>query len=89
MSISSDETVLEDVNLGFRYKLALVKTASVTSGTGPAVQGFPDTYQQFNPQNIPGIPPNIQRYPQPQQIPRQQPRPTPDKSDDDTDDTDN
>ena len=73
MSISSEETVVEDVNLGFRYKLALVKTGPASVGpTG----GFPGTEfsngpyypaQGFPNPNVPGG--NV-RFPQQQQAPQ-------------------
>lgn len=82
VSISVNETVFEDVNLGFRHKLALYRPA-------PGQNAYSDNpnnpnniinknrYNQFNqalenppvyipPQEIPGIPGNIQ----PQEIPR-------------------
>jgi hypothetical protein len=91
MSVSADEAVLEDVNLGFRYKLALVKTAPVSSGNSQGVPGFPgsDVYVPYNPQNIPGIPNNIQRYVPPSNRPQQRPTPEKKDTDDDSDDTDN
>src|SRR5258708_31179278 len=91
MSVAADETVLEDVNLGFRYRLALVKTTPAGSGNSPGNPGYPggDMYPNpnYNLQN--GMPSNIRPFP-PQQNQRQQQRPTPEKKDtDDSDDTDN
>jgi hypothetical protein len=98
MSISSEETVLEDVNLGFRYKLALVKTGPPS--VGPTAGGFPGSEFSNGPNypgpgypnpNVPGG--NVRGFPQqqqqlqtPQQVPaRQRPRdvdPAKDKSKD-------
>jgi hypothetical protein len=93
MSISSAEAILEDVNLGFRYKLPLAQApVGGSSGSPGGRPDFPDNvYQQYNQQGIPGIPNNIPRYVPPQQIPRQRPeKPQPDKKDvNDNDDTDN
>ncbi len=68
-SISPSEVVFEDVNLGFRHKLALYRPAPGQSATNnpnpnnnysPYNQGIP-SYP--NPQGeIPGIPSNIPRY---------------------------
>ena len=69
------ETVLEDVNLGFRHPLPLYRPApgSVAPSTPGRVDGFPNggTFVPYNPnpnpnqvpqQSIPGIPDNIPRY---------------------------
>lgn len=95
MSISADETVFEDVSLGFKHKVALFRPApgSATSQPGrPGIQGG-ETYVPFNPpnpsyqvqpgQSIPGIPDNIPRY-----VPPAANRPPPDKKDQDVDDDD-
>ena len=91
VSISAAETILEDVNLGFRHRLPLTRTEPGTSGpTQPNRGGFPggENYIPYNPanapQSIPGIPDNIPRYVPPQP----QPRPTDKKDVDDDDDTD-
>ena len=90
VSISAAETVLEDVNLGFRYKLPIVPASTTAGPTGTRPDFQDNVYQQLNPQqNIPGIPNDIRRYVPPQQIPKQPQRPQPDKKDDDDDDTDN
>lgn len=94
ISISANETVFEDVSLGFKHKLPLFRPApGQTAGTGrtnpPNNQGFPTDGTYYNPtippgQSIPGIPDNIPRYvppPNPNQ-PRQ------DNSKDDVDDED-
>jgi len=104
MSISSEETVVEDVNLGFRYKLALVKTGPPSVGPSG---GFPGSEFSNGPTyTTPGYPnPNMpggnvrsfpqQQSPQMQQQvpPRQRPRdvdPVKDKDKDtNDDDTDN
>jgi hypothetical protein len=72
-SISSAEVVVEDRELGFKYRLALErpKAGQTTGGKGqpqqnPGIPGFPN-YQQPQ-QDIPGIPNSIPRYvPPPQQ----------------------
>jgi len=92
VSISAAETVLEDVNLGFRYRLAIVPASTTAGPTGTRPDFQDNVYQQLNPQqNIPGIPNNIQRYVPPQQVPRPPQRPQPEKKDvdDNDDDTDN
>ena len=94
VSITAAESVLEDVNLGFRYKLQLVQAPAASGGSGGGRNDFPgqDVYVPFNPQqqNIPGIPNNIPRYVPPQQTPKmpQPQRPQPDKKDEDNDDGD-
>jgi hypothetical protein len=95
VSISSTEAVLEDVNLGFKHKLALYRPAPGTSGnTGGGSNDSSDgTYIPYNPnaptynqQNIPGIPNNIPRYVPPQQPPQTPPqKDVDDNSDDDQD----
>jgi hypothetical protein len=99
ISISSDETVFEDVNLGFKHKVALYRPApGTTTSTAPSRQGFQsgsgETYVPFpnNPnfqvqpgQSIPGIPDNIPRY-IPPNANRAQPPPQPQKQEDDDDD---
>jgi len=59
LSISADETILEDVNLGFRHRLPLFRPApgTVTSSAPERPRGFPsaggfpsaDSYVPFNP----------------------------------------
>ncbi len=77
LSISVQETILEDVSLGFRHRLPLFTpppgtATSASPGTGRP-SGFPsggDSYVPFNPgspaggtnSRIPGIPDNIPRY---------------------------
>jgi len=68
ISISSSETVVEDVNLGFKHRLPLYRPAPGTTaaapgappGVGPARRGMPDggVYQPYNP-NMPN--PNMQQ----------------------------
>lgn len=85
MSISAEETLFEDVNLGFKHKVQLHRpapgTASSTGPSRPGVQGgesyvpySPNTNYQVPPgQSIPGIPDNIPRY-VPPNANRQQPQ---------------
>jgi hypothetical protein len=92
-SISASEVVLEDVNLGFRHKLALYRPApgqAASFGSNPN-NGIPDgMYSPYNPGtytpppgDIPGIPSNIPRYIPPQ--PQPKPKPAKTVSDDDDD----
>jgi hypothetical protein len=74
MSISSAEVVFEDVNLGFKHKLALYRPApGQTSSTtnNSRIENNPNNFNPTNPTNptypvynteIPGIPNNIPRY---------------------------
>jgi hypothetical protein len=85
ISISAKEVVLEDVNLGFRHKLALFVPPPGQSAPASRNQNFPQggnyvqpytppqipNYQPA-PQDIPGIPNNIPRY-NPQQPNNQNP----------------
>lgn len=99
MSIAAEKTIVEDVNLGFRYDLPIVKATEVSSTSPRGLPtGFPDP-NNFNPApGYPGFPQNVQpRYVTPQNQVRQ-PRPQPstdkknkdtDKDVDDDDDTDN
>lgn len=72
MSISSAEVVFEDVNLGFKHKLALYRPAPGQTSTStttnnsrfennPPIVVQPNPYPQYNTE-IPGIPNNIPRY---------------------------
>ena len=68
VSIASNETVLEDSTLGFRYKLPLYRPAPGQAGNNGVPNngnGFSLPYQQ----NIPGIPQQYIPQPQPQQTP--------------------
>jgi hypothetical protein len=74
ISISAEQTIFEDVNLGFKHPLKLDRTSSGSASTSaPAGRGFPnrDVYVPFNqnnngvPMTIPGIPDNIPRMVQP------------------------
>lgn len=99
LSISSEETVFEDVNLGFKHKVALYRPApGTTTSTAPPRTGFqgsenyvpynnPSNFQVAPGQSIPGIPDNIPRY-IPPNANRGQPQPPPQKQDDDDDDGD-
>jgi hypothetical protein len=89
ISISADETVFEDVNLGFKHRIPLYRPAP-----GTASSGYPGgPYQPYNPnmpnyippQNFPNgvrpyVPPNQQRTPEKKDA---------DDADDNNDDTDN
>jgi len=101
VSISAAETILEDVNLGFRYKLPLFQPppGTAVSSPPPVRGGFQsgDNYIPFNPtiqngnmntQRIPGIPDNIPRYVPPTNKARQ-PSDKKDVDEDDDDDGDN
>ena len=87
ISITSAETVFEDVNLGFRHRIPIAKssTGSGSSGTPsrPPDGGFPPN--QVNPTDgqpcVPGIPCNIPRF-----IPQQPGKPPEKKDVDDNDD---
>lgn len=99
ISISSNETVFEDVNLGFKHRVQLYRPAPGTTGStsAPTRPGFPTdgSYVPYNPnpninnpnlqQDIPGIPSNIPRYVPPQNV---QPQRPPDKKDQDDKDDD-
>jgi hypothetical protein len=91
ISISSEETVFEDVNLGFKHRVSLFRPApgTATSTLPPPRPGFQgnETYIPFNSnsnfqvqpgQSIPGIPDNIPRY-----VPPAANRPPPPTKDED------
>ena len=72
LSISSEETVFEDVNLGFKHKVGLYRPppGTVVSNPPPSTnrRGFPrsEQYVPYNPnmpnvQTMPGIPDNVPR----------------------------
>jgi hypothetical protein len=96
VSISSAETVFEDVSLGFKHRLKLdIPPPGSTPSTGPGrPTGFPTdggVYIPYNPNNptvqpqdIPGIPSNVPRAQPPQNLQR----PTPKKDKDEDDDGD-
>jgi hypothetical protein len=91
MSISAEETVFEDVSLGFKHKLQLFRPAPGTASSLPTRPGppgienyqpFPSTNYQVQPgQSIPGIPDNIPRYVPP--AANRQPTDKKDQNDDD------
>lgn len=97
VSISSAETVFEDVNLGFKHRVKLYSPppgTATNTGTGPVRGGFPNdgNYIPYNPnfpnpniqpQDIPGIPNNIPRQMPPQNV--QRPQPKKDEDDEDGD----
>lgn len=102
VSVSAEETILEDVNLGFRHKLPLYRPPPGTPvSSGPPLRrgsGFPgqENYVPYNPsqnyntavpQAIPGIPDNIPRY-VPPPANQQQPGRQQKKANDDDDDDD-
>ena len=94
ISISAEETVFEDVNLGFKHKVALFRPPPGSTGsTAPPRSGFQggETYVPFNNnqnfqvqpgQSIPGIPDNIPRYVPPSNANRVQPQPQKQQDDD-------
>ncbi|HKX84357.1 MAG TPA: hypothetical protein VJL58_09060 [Pyrinomonadaceae bacterium] len=92
VSISAQETVFEDANLGFRHSVKLTVAPSGSSTSVSPTRGFPggENYVPYNPnvqqpvQSIPGIPDNIPRYVPPQPANR----PPPEKKGDEDDDTD-
>lgn len=82
LSISAEETVFEDVNLGFKHKVALYRPPPGTVVSNPPAttnrRGFPQSeqYVPYNPnmptvQGMPGIPENIPRV-RPPRPPRNQ-----------------
>lgn len=83
IDISPAEVVLEDVNLGFRHRVAITKDAGQARGGQPG--GFP-AFPQGN--QIPGIPNNVQRYvpPQGQPQPKKEQKPDQKADVDDNDD---
>ena len=86
IDISATEVVFQDVNLGFKHRVAITKNPAV-AGTGTGRDGFPSN--MGIPQgDIPGIPNNIPRYIPPQNQTRPQPtKPVEKKEDiDDKDD---
>lgn len=96
VSISAKEVVFEDVNLGFRHKLALYVPPPGQAGVSPSRTNVPSgNYVPYTPPNIqqpqiqqqeiPGIPNNIPRY---NQVPSQQVTPKTRQKDDDDDDDD-
>ncbi|MGB7209715.1 MAG: hypothetical protein WBD27_13715 [Pyrinomonadaceae bacterium] len=100
LSISEKETLLEDINLGFKHRVPLfTPPAGTVTSPVPGRPGFPtresrETYVPYNPpppastnSRIPGIPDNIPRYVPPSNSNRM---PANTKKDvDDDEDTDN
>ncbi|MEZ5428828.1 MAG: hypothetical protein R2747_21465 [Pyrinomonadaceae bacterium] len=93
-SISAQEVVFEDVNLGFVHKLKLKRPEPGQASSFPGnPRGGGGNYTPYTPPvstevpsgNIPGIPANIPRY---RGTPRATPKPDNDKDDDDGDDDD-
>ncbi len=105
MSISAGETIFEDVNLGFKHRLALYRPPpGQTAGSNPDQNltptlnspGRPPNRSGFNPGNPNPNNPNPPVYIQPGEIPGipssipiYQPTPPPQKKDDDDDDDGN
>lgn len=99
ISISAEETVFEDVNLGFKHRLDLYRPppGTATSTLPPRRGGFQggETYVPMSPnpnvqiqpgQSIPGIPDNIPRYIPPNaNVNRLAPQPKKEDEDDDGD----
>jgi hypothetical protein len=94
VSISAEQTILEDINLGFRHPLPLYRPAPgsvVIQPPSSRGDGFPGpgTFVPFNPnpnpnpnqvpQSIPGIPDNIPRYVPPGSNPTAPPASPPQK----------
>jgi hypothetical protein len=74
--LSREEATFEDVNLGFKHRVPVSKSAPVAASAGPA-RGQDSGFAPFDPgagvpQNIPGIPNNIQRYVPPPTTQQQQ-----------------
>lgn len=68
ISISAKEVEFEDVRLGFRHKLPLLRPEESTSG-GATFNTFQDDTGDDTPTSIPGIPDNIPRAaPRPQTV---------------------
>ncbi len=99
LSISAQETILEDINLGFRHKLPLfTPPAGTVTSPQPGRPGFPtrESYVPYNPpppsgtnSRIPGIPDNIPRYVPPASNTNRLPANTKKDVEDDDDDPDN
>jgi hypothetical protein len=78
ISVSREEAVFEDVNLGFKHRLPISKAVLSSGPGGPPTRGGSDSgFVPFDPNsvpqnNIPGIPNNIPRYVPPQTVQQQQ-----------------
>jgi hypothetical protein len=78
ISVSRDEAVFEDVNLGFKHRLPISKAVASSGPARPPTRGGSDSgFVPFDPNsipqtNIPGIPNNIPRYVPPQTVQQQQ-----------------
>jgi hypothetical protein len=86
VSISADETVFQDVNLGFKHRVPLYRPAPGTASSNYP----PGQYQPYNNPNIPNyVPPqNYPAYPNRTRPPNQQQTPEKKDKDDDSDDSD-
>jgi hypothetical protein len=91
IDISSAEVVFQDIELGFKHRIQLTRTATTTGTTIPGQPsrgqpgGSPPGFPPFNPStmppgSIPGIPGNVQPYIPPT------PRRTPAEKKEDVDD---
>ncbi len=76
IDISAREVIFEDVNLGFKHRVAITPAATGT-GSGSGNPSFPFGPGTIPPGSIPGIPGDIQRY-----VPPAANRPQPNKKDD-------
>ena len=98
ISISSEETIFEDVNLGFKHKVPIFRPPPGTVSTAsPGRPGFPggETFVPYNPSfpsnsavpatGIPGIPDSIPRYVPPGNVNRPQTKKDVDDDDEDGD----
>ena len=99
ISISAQETIFEDINLGFKHEVQLFRPAPGTATSSlPSRPGIssPDGFPQYTPptnyqvppgQSIPGIPDNIPRYVPPNaNVNSNRPQPQPNQKDKDEDD---
>jgi hypothetical protein len=84
ISISDKEALFEDVNLGFKHKLPLLRQQAGTASTS-SPSGFPNFPNSGRPTGIPGFP-NV-TIPQPRPAPNAN-RPDRKQRDDDSDDDD-
>lgn len=89
INITSNDVTFEDINLGFKHKVAVAKGAGPAGANGYVPPARNDNYPQaYDPSvNIPGVPQNVPRYVPPQ--PQTQPKGTPNKDDDVDDEDDN
>ncbi len=88
VSISANEAILEDVNLGFRYPLKLVRPAPGTGGASGSPGGFPGSGFPTNtrPGSVPGFPNVTLPNPRPNSNSNRPQRKDDDEDDDDPND---